>query len=222
MGSQPRKAPKYCKHSSGKGFVWKGRTPIYFSGLHNSPESLEEYASYVRQLRGEVPAPPPPEELTVLKLLDIFTERRFPKLPANEKSNYRTVIKLTANHFADVLAWEFGPARLQKAREIFSEQTVRGGDKPWSRSHVNSQIKRLTRIFKWAVSAELVPAEQWAAMKAVEPLKAGESPARGTEIRGRMGIEASQVSLGHASLNATLVYAERDMELARKVAREMG
>ena len=45
---------------------------------------------------------------------------------------------------------------------------------------------------------------------------------RATEITERYGLEAAQVSLGHASADITQVYAERDQELARRVALETG
>lgn len=45
---------------------------------------------------------------------------------------------------------------------------------------------------------------------------------RATEVRKRYGLEAAQVTLGHASADITQVYAERDSELARKVALETG
>lgn len=44
----------------------------------------------------------------------------------------------------------------------------------------------------------------------------------GTEIRKRFGLEAAQVTLGHASADVTQVYAERDLELAAKVMQEVG
>jgi integrase len=44
----------------------------------------------------------------------------------------------------------------------------------------------------------------------------------GTEIRRRYGLEAAQVVLGHAQADVTQVYAERDLELARRVIREVG
>ena len=44
----------------------------------------------------------------------------------------------------------------------------------------------------------------------------------GTEIRKRFGLEAAQVALGHASADITQVYAERDSELAREVAKKIG
>lgn len=43
-----------------------------------------------------------------------------------------------------------------------------------------------------------------------------------TEIRKRFGLEAAQVVCGHQSADVTQIYAERNLELARKVARELG
>ncbi len=44
----------------------------------------------------------------------------------------------------------------------------------------------------------------------------------GTEVRKRYGLEAAQVALGHSKANVTEVYAERDLSLAVRVAREIG
>jgi integrase len=43
-----------------------------------------------------------------------------------------------------------------------------------------------------------------------------------TEIRSRYGLEAAQVILGHAKADVTQVYAERDLELAAKIMKEVG
>ncbi len=43
-----------------------------------------------------------------------------------------------------------------------------------------------------------------------------------TEIRQRFGLEAAQVTLGHASAQVTQVYAERDLSKAVEVARAIG
>jgi integrase len=45
---------------------------------------------------------------------------------------------------------------------------------------------------------------------------------RATEIRRQYGLEAAQVLLGHARANVTEVYAERNFELAERVAAEAG
>jgi site-specific recombinase XerC len=44
----------------------------------------------------------------------------------------------------------------------------------------------------------------------------------GTEIRKLYGTEAARVALGHARLSTTELYAERDFELAKRIARERG
>jgi integrase len=43
-----------------------------------------------------------------------------------------------------------------------------------------------------------------------------------TRVRKRYGLEAVQVMLGHAKADVSQVYAERDNELARRIAREIG
>lgn len=43
-----------------------------------------------------------------------------------------------------------------------------------------------------------------------------------TEIRKRFGLEAAQVVCGHESANVTQIYAERNLDLAKRVAREVG
>ncbi len=43
-----------------------------------------------------------------------------------------------------------------------------------------------------------------------------------TDIRTRFGLEAAQVVLGHSRADVTQVYAERDLEKARDVMREVG
>lgn len=44
----------------------------------------------------------------------------------------------------------------------------------------------------------------------------------GTVVRKKFGLEASQVILGHAKADVTQIYSERDLDLASKVAREVG
>lgn len=45
---------------------------------------------------------------------------------------------------------------------------------------------------------------------------------RATEIRRQYGLEAAQVTLGHSRMNVTEIYAEKNQELATRVAREVG
>ena len=43
-----------------------------------------------------------------------------------------------------------------------------------------------------------------------------------TEIRRQFGLEAAQVTLGHATADVTQVYAERDLAKAVAIMREVG
>lgn len=43
-----------------------------------------------------------------------------------------------------------------------------------------------------------------------------------TLVRKKHGVEAAQVGLGHSRADVTQVYAERDLDLAKKVAKEIG
>ncbi|HUY35473.1 MAG TPA: hypothetical protein VMV69_22200 [Pirellulales bacterium] len=44
----------------------------------------------------------------------------------------------------------------------------------------------------------------------------------GTAVRKQFGFEAAQIALGHASPDATKLYAEADFEMAKRIARELG
>ena len=43
-----------------------------------------------------------------------------------------------------------------------------------------------------------------------------------TQVRHKYGLEAAQVVLGHATANVTQIYAERDLQLAARIMREVG
>ncbi len=43
-----------------------------------------------------------------------------------------------------------------------------------------------------------------------------------TEIRKRFGLEAAQVTLGHATADVSQIYAERDLTLAAEIMRKIG
>jgi integrase len=46
--------------------------------------------------------------------------------------------------------------------------------------------------------------------------------AAATEIRKQFGLEAAQVALGHSEANTTQIYAERDMQKAAEIAKQIG
>jgi hypothetical protein len=55
------------------------------------------------------------------------------------------------------------------------------------------------------------------------PILAGQPcHAAATAVRREFGLEGAQVALGHAAADVTQIYAERDAELARRVAMAIG
>jgi integrase len=54
------------------------------------------------------------------------------------------------------------------------------GQRGWSRGQINSAVGCIKRMFKWAVAEELIPAEVYHGLAAVEGLRKGRSEARET------------------------------------------
>ena len=65
---------------------------------------------------------------------------------------------------------DFGPVCLQSVRDAMVE-------KGWSRKHVNKQVSRVRRMFRYGVAKELVRPETYQALTAVPDLKKGRTQA---------------------------------------------
>jgi integrase len=76
--------------------------------------------------------------------------------------------------YASLPVCQFSPKRLKAVREAMIA-------KDWTRRHVNKQVGRVRRIFKWGVSEELVPPSVFHGLQTVEPLRKGRSEARETK-----------------------------------------
>ncbi len=73
--------------------------------------------------------------------------------------------------FGDRFAREFGPTQLKAVRAEY----IRIG---WNRKTINSQMSRLTRMFRWGVEHELVKPDQLVSLRAVRGLACGRSDAK--------------------------------------------
>ncbi len=149
--------PKYCKHrASGQAVVTLNGRDFYL-GPHNTKASKIEYDRLIgewlangRNLHcGEA------SDLTVAELLLQywkFAKGYYRKNGeqtsevAAIKSALRPVRELYSNHPAR----EFGPLALETVRQ----QMIAKG---WSRKGINHAISRVRRVFRWAVSKELIP-----------------------------------------------------------------
>jgi hypothetical protein len=77
------------------------------------------------------------------------------------------VIRILWKHHAGDFLEDFGPVSLDALRERMID------DLDWSRKHINKQVGRLIRMFKWAAEKELVDASVPLALKSLAGLKKG-------------------------------------------------
>lgn len=185
--------PPYRHHkSTGRAVVYIGRKTVSL-GPYDSPESRQQYAEIVSKITaGETveglsskPAPRPASK-TVAGLCLRFIAEELPKYSDAEQHCFRGAMKILGQLFGETPANDFGPIRLRAVRKsmVDGDPNVVTPDgkpkprKPWSRSFINKQVKRLKYLFRWGVSWELAPAAVAEALGTVKSLTAGETDAR--------------------------------------------
>lgn len=174
--------PKYRHHKpSGRAVIqWLplfGKSPHYLPGVYGSKESRDEYERIRSQIlathyAGHPPPQAPPGQTTLAAIFDAFLDHAKVYYESkNEYDHFRAVVKiLNATFPPETRAADFGPMALKKARETM---IVKG----WARGHVNHQVERIKRAFKWAVENELVDEVVLAKLRLVAGLRKGKTPA---------------------------------------------
>ncbi|HEY7115179.1 MAG TPA: hypothetical protein VH475_01255, partial [Tepidisphaeraceae bacterium] len=153
--------PSYRRHKqSGKAVVTLNGKD-FLLGPHGSTESRKEYdrliAEWVangRQVCG-LGGGAAKAALTVNEL--ILAYWKFAKVyyrkdgrPTGELSATKYALKPLQDLYGHTSAASFGPLCLTAVRQ-------RMIDLGWARKNINNQVGRIKRLFKWAVSREMVP-----------------------------------------------------------------
>jgi integrase len=193
--------PTYRFHArTGKAIVtyYDGnhRRSILLTGEFNSPESRAEYKRVLAILNAN--GNPRPKKntlehlgLSVAELIERYWAhvevyyRRVDGTPTQEVAAMRYALRPLNHLHGETLAVEFGPAALKEVRELMIhgyEHPDYGTQAPLCRNQINARIKRIRRMYKWAVENELVGGEVLLKLQAVAPLKRGRSAAK--ESRG--------------------------------------
>jgi integrase len=172
-----KSVPKYRKHrGSGQAVVTiAGRD--HYLGPFNSKTSIYAYDRLVAEwlVSGRSLSFGKPEaDLTVKELILDFwrflkEEHRHKKHKGDLKS-FGYALKPLRRLYGNDSAREFGPLQLKAVRLQFVELG-------WSRKYVNTQVKRVCRLFKWATGEGKLPAAIYDALRLVEPLKPGKTSA---------------------------------------------
>jgi integrase len=169
--------PKYPKkaHSSGQARIrFRGRA-IYL-GRFGSAESRAKYHRVIAEHLAVTPADPPAlKTATVVDLAAAFiqwADARYVKNgeKTSESRMFRTAIKPAVEMYGTLFADSFGPLALMACRDVLATRHCR--------SKANDHMRRIRRMFKWGVAREMVKAETWIALKAVEGLRRGQGVER--------------------------------------------
>jgi integrase len=196
--------PKLCLHRhTGRGYVtdpFDGKE-VYFPSPFGSPECQAEYEAWLRGLlarRAEVASGAPPGAGVTVALLVADYLRHAHEY--YRKHGRRTTEVLTLRQaltplrdlFGERRAATVGPSDLKAVR-----QAMLG--KGWAREHVNEQVGRVRRCFRWGVEMELVPGAVLLGLDAVAPLKKGRTTAREAEPVKAVPREHVWATLPHLS-----------------------
>jgi integrase len=177
--------PKLCLHKhTGRGFVTDPftRKEVYFAAPHGSPECRAEYEAWLGAFlarRADVASGAPPgADVTVGRLVAdylTFAATYYTKhgRRTTEVLTLRQALTPLRDLFGARLTATVGPSDLKAVR-----QAMLGKD--WAREHVNEQVGRVRRCFRWGVEMELVPGTVLLGLDAVAPLKKGRTAARET------------------------------------------
>lgn len=189
------KAPRYCLHkSTGQAYVrLDGR--MRYLGPYDSPESKARYREVIDawRLRTERSQP---IELTIGELVILYVDHAKRYYRKNGRiTSEAGCIEAACRHLMPHRhrrATDLGPLLLEAIRD----EMVRSG---LARTSVNAQCGRIRRMYRWAVSKELVPPYVLTALEAMAPLKAGRTDARETDPVGPVDDQRVDVVLPRPS-----------------------
>jgi integrase len=178
--------PGYCLHKpTGQAYVNLGGK-VFYLGTYGTPESRQRYAT----LKGEwlvnrnavkfaANESGPTMAQIALSFLD-HAEAYYGQ--GTELENIKLALRPISELYAKLPAARFGPLEYRAIRQWWLDRDGRkrkGEDeaKKLTRQYVNAQMKRLTRMVKWAVGQGSIPPSVHQAIKCVDPLKRGRSTA---------------------------------------------
>jgi integrase len=198
MSAKPR-IPSYRLHrQSGQAVVTltdavTGRRKDHLLGKHGTKASKEEYQRVVLQWEANqrrLPAAEAAADLTVTELIDRYWKhveeyyRHADGTPTGEVQAMRYALRPLNHLHGPAQAAQIGPGALKAVRELMVkgyDHPKHGPQKALCRTRINAQVKRIRRMYKWAVENELLPPSVHQSLCAVAPLKRGRTEAHESE-----------------------------------------
>ena len=168
--------PAYRLHKpSGRAVVTLGRKDFYL-GPHGSDESRREYDRVVAEWLANGRRTPG-EPILIKGLVRRYLEFVEDRYASNEPVTIEAALMVLFELYGDRSVESFGPIALEAVRAaIIAQGHVR--------TQVNKRIGCVVRCFKWGVSRQIVPAEVWRALTALEGIRKGTpGVAEGRKVR---------------------------------------
>lgn len=176
-----RRVPSYRLHrASGQAVVTLNSKDFYL-GPYGSEVSKAQYERLIAEWMGNhrsLVEPDAKRKLTIAELLVAYLEfaQVYYSQDGKPTSEYVAMVHVARplrDFYESASVAEFGPIALKAVRQTLVDRGL-------ARRHINQQINRVRRIFKWGVENELVPPDVLHGLTAVAPLKRGRTPARET------------------------------------------
>lgn len=171
--------PALKEHSSGQAYVrWYAGGEVHdrYFGVWGSAEAAKAYNRFAAEwvASGSV-GPPPARGLFVADLITRFIihVREYYRQDGEETGQVPSFVACLARLnalYGDIPAKEFGPTQLRAYRSTVIAEGL-------ARVTVNQHQWRIRRMFRWAVSHELLPPAVSQALDTVENLQAGRTTA---------------------------------------------
>lgn len=177
-----QKVPCYCRHKARNlAYVTIDGRVVYL-GRYGSEESKEQYARIIaeRFATGKsngAPRPAPPAGRMTINELIFQYWKRFVEVtyvkdgkPTERQYHIRQAVRPLKELFGSTLASEFGPRALKMVRDKMIDDGVesRGG---LNRKYINDHVSIIKRMFRGAVSDELVDVAVYQALNTVENIR---------------------------------------------------
>jgi len=171
------RTPKYRHHKAkGLAVVTIGGRDIYL-GKHGSAASKLEYRRLIAEYlqRDGVSPQNAQDEITVSEVMAAYiahAKRYYRKhgKPTREFGMVLEVCRAIKPLYGKALAIDFGPLAMKTVRQTFVDNGI-------ARRHINKQVDRIKRMFKWAAAEELIPSDVPQALSMVAGLRRGRTEA---------------------------------------------
>ncbi|MFK8113392.1 MAG: tyrosine-type recombinase/integrase [Rubripirellula sp.] len=175
MPSSSGSVPKYRKHSSGQARVTiNGRD--YYLGPWQSCASIRQYDQVIAEFLASGRSGSfglQDDCLTVAMLMSDYLKFARGYYGTGTTSDWHRIklaLRPLKHLYASDNAHEFGPTRFKATRQRMESDGL-------TRSGINSRMKRIVRMFKWAASEGKVPPSVYETLRLIPSLKLGRTDA---------------------------------------------